>query len=67
MTRASAKSTPSKRWSKEDFIRRTYYKEPLPRPPRFEPAKKKPGSFILSSEGVVEVEKSNGSDPRDRR
>jgi hypothetical protein len=58
MTRASAKSTSSKRWSKDDFIRRTYYDQSLPRPPRFEPVKKKPGSFILTAEGIEEVERA---------
>ena len=54
MTRASAKSTPIIRWSKDDFIKRTFHGAVLPRPARFEPMTKVPGSLELTSSGWVE-------------
>jgi hypothetical protein len=53
-TKASANKTPSIRWSREDFLRRM--KDPsLPRPARFEPTRKEPGSYVLGCDGITEV------------
>ena len=54
-TRASAKSTPIIRWSKEDFIKRTFLGHRLPRPAVYEQVEKAPGSFELTPNGFVEV------------
>ena len=58
-TRASAKSTPIIRWSKDNFIRRTYYGENLPRPGVCEREPIVSGSFVLTSDGLVEVKGSH--------
>lgn len=55
MTRASASKTLISDWSKDDFIRRTYYGEPLPRPAVYQRVEKAPGSFELTPRGFEEV------------
>jgi hypothetical protein len=42
-------------WSKDDFIRRTYKGEPLPRPIVYQQVTKAPGSFELTPRGFEQV------------
>lgn len=57
MSSRPAKSPPVMRWSKDNFIARQRDPSAAPRPPRFEPMKKAPGSLELTSTGWVEVRK----------
>jgi hypothetical protein len=55
MARASASRMLISGWSKDDFIRRTYKGEPLPRPIVYQQVTKAPGSFELTPRGFEQV------------
>jgi hypothetical protein len=56
MARASASKMLISGWSKDDFIRRTYHGEPLPRPVVYQRVAKEPGSFELTPRGFEQVQ-----------